>query len=173
MTGIISHSLRHHTIYPIRKIYSMIKYRRFQFGWVIVITFIVFIVWMTFAYIYQWGNNPIDKYGYILFLIIFGGVLLFFYGMTIMVTDKHLKIKFGIGLFTKKIDLATISSVTIQTNPVYYGYGIRIIPKGLLYNVSGKHAIEIKLKDQKKVIQIGTNDWDNLKKAIEQNGIKN
>jgi hypothetical protein len=148
---------------------TMIKYKRFQFGWVIVITFLIFIVWITFAYIHQWGNNPLNIYAYLLILIIFGGVLLFFYGMTIIVTNKHLKIKFGIGLFIKKIDLATISSVTVQKYPVYYGYGIRIIPKGLLYNVSGKHAIEIKLKDKKRVILIGTNDWDNLKNAIDQN----
>jgi hypothetical protein len=146
----------------------MIKYKKFQFGWVVVVAFIIIIVWMTFAYIHQWGNNPIDKYGYILFLTIFGGILLVFYGMTIIVTDKHLKIKFGIGLYTKKVDLATISSVSVVKNPIYYGYGIRMLANGLLYNVSGKHALEIKFKKKKQVIQIGTNDWDNLKDTIEK-----
>jgi hypothetical protein len=146
----------------------MIKYKKFQFGWVVVVAFIIIIVWMTFAYIHQWGNNPIDKYGYILFLTIFGGILLVFYGMTIIVTDKHLKIKFGIGLYTKKIDLATISSVSVVKNPICYGYGIRMLANGLLYNVSGKHALEIKFKKKKQVIQIGTNDWDNLKDTIEK-----
>lgn len=150
----------------------MIKYRKFQFGWVIVIMFIIIIVFMTFAYINQWGNNPIDLYEFIFFLTLFGGLLLVFYGMTVIVTDKHLKIKFGIGIYTKTIDLSTVKSVTIQKYPIYCGYGIRILPKGLLYNVSGKHAIEIKLKDKKNVIQIGTNDWDNLKEAIEKNIVK-
>ena len=106
-------------------------------------------------------------------MIIFVGVLLFYYRMTIIVTDRYIKIKFGIGLYTIKIDLAAISSVTVQKYPLYYGYGIRIIPKGLLYNVNGKHAVEIKLKDKKKVIQIGSNDWENLKNAIEENITKN
>jgi hypothetical protein len=146
----------------------MVKYKNFQFGWFIVITFVIIIIWMTFAYIHQWGNNPIDIYGYILLIIIFGGVLLVFYGMTVIVTDKHLKIKFGIGIYTKKIDLSTIKSVTIQKYPFYCGYGIRMLPNGLLYNVSGNHAIEIKFKGKKNSILIGTNDWDNLKNAVEK-----
>ena len=145
----------------------MIKYKKFQFGWVIVIMLFIIIIWMTFAFIHHWGNNPIDKHGYILFLIIFGGILLVFYGMTVIVTDKQLKIKLGSGFYTKKIDLTSIKSVTVLKYPAYYGYGIRSVPNGLLYNVSGKHAIEIKLKNEKKVIQIGTSDWDNLKAAIE------
>jgi hypothetical protein len=151
----------------------MIKYKRFQFGWVIIIIYQIIIVWMTFAYVYQWGNNPVDIYGYIFFLVLFGGILSGFYGMTVIVTDKHLKIKFGIGFYTKKIDLTTISSVTVKKYPVYYGYGIRIIPGGLLYNVSGTNAIEIKLKNKKNIIQIGTNDWDNLKEAIEKGMLQN
>jgi len=146
----------------------MIKYKKFQFGWVVVITFTILIFWLTLAYIHQWGNNPIDKYGYILYLTIFGVILLIFYGMTIIVTDKHLKIKFGIGLYTKKIDLKTISSVSVQKNPTCYGYGVRILPNGLLYNVSGKQAIEIKFRKKRQIIQIGTNDWENLKEAVEK-----
>jgi hypothetical protein len=123
---------------------------------------------MTFAYIHQWGNNPLDIYGYILFIVIFGGVLSVFFGMTVIVTDKHLKIKFGIGIFNKKIDLSTIKSVTVLKYPFYCGYGIRILPNGILYNVSGKYAIEIKLKGKKNSIFIGTNDWDNLKDVVEK-----
>ena len=151
----------------------MIKYKKFQFGWVIVILFTSSVIWMTLAYIQQWGNNPLDIYEYLLFLAIFSGVLVVFYGMTVIVTDKQLKIKFGIGIYTKRIDLTSIKSVTVLKYPAYYGYGIRIVANGLLYNVSGKHAIEIKLKDKKKVIQIGTNDWDNLKVVIETSIVKN
>ena len=124
-------------------------------------------IWLTFAYIYQWGNNPIDVYNYVLFLLLFVGILSGFYGMTVTVTDKHLIIKFGIGIYSKKIDLGTIRSAAVQKFPVYYGYGIRFLPNGILYNVSGKHAVEIRFKNKSSVIQIGTNDRDNLKDAIE------
>jgi hypothetical protein len=146
----------------------MIRYKNFQFGWFIVITLAVIIIWMTLAYIHQWGTNPIDTYVYILFMIIFGVVLSMFYGMTVIVTDKHLKIKFGIGIYIKKIELSAIKSVTILKYPFYSGYGIRILPNGILYNVSGSYAIEIKIKGKKNAVLVGTNDWDNLKEIIEK-----
>lgn len=144
----------------------MIIYKKFKFGWLVVVVFVIFIVWMTFAYFNQWGNNPIDVYGYVFLMTLFSVIILAFYGITIIVTDKHLKIKFGIGLYTKKIDLASINTVAVVKIPSCYGYGIRIIPDGLLYNAGGKYAIEIKLKKRKQVIQIGTNDWEKLKEAI-------
>ena len=151
----------------------MIKYRKFQFGWVIAIIYLIVIVWMTFAYVYQWGNNPVDKYGYIFFMILFGGILSGFYGMTIIVTEKQLKIKLGVGFYTKKIDLSTIKSVNTLTYPVYCGYGIRIVKNGLLFNVSGRHAVEIKFKNKKNMLLIGTNDWEKLREVIESSIIEN
>jgi hypothetical protein len=130
--------------------------------------YIISIVWMTLAYIHQWGNNPIDVYSYIFFMTLFSGIILAFYGITIIVTDKHLQIKFGIGFYTKKIDLASINTVTIVRTPFCYGYGIRIIPNGLLYNLGRKYAIEIKIKKKKQVIQIGTNDLEKLYEAVEK-----
>jgi hypothetical protein len=141
-------------------------YKRFQFGWVIVIMFVIICIWMTFAYINQWGNSPVDTPGYIFFMILFGGILSGFYGMTVIVTEKQIKIKFGIGFYTKKIDLATVGSVSILTYPFYCGYGIRLLPHGILYNVSGKHAVELTLKHKKSVIQIGTDDWDKLSEVV-------
>ena len=146
----------------------MVKYRKFQFGWVIVIIFLLVILWMTFAYIHQWGNNPIDTPGYIFFMVLLGGILLGFYGMTVIVTDRQIKIKLGIGLYTKKIDLSAIRSVNILTYPFYCGFGIRIISNGLMFNVSGRHAVEIKFKNKKDVILIGTDDWEKLRDTIEK-----
>lgn len=145
---------------------SILKYKRFQFSWVITITFLIVIIGMTFAFIYQWGSNPVELNGYIIFLILFGGLLSAFYGMTVIVTDNHIMIKFGIGLITKKIDLSKVKSATIQSYPIFYGYGIRFIPNGILYNVSGTHAVELKFKNKTKVIQIGTDDWEHLKEVI-------
>jgi hypothetical protein len=145
----------------------MINYHRFQFAWVITTTLLLVIILMTFAYIYQWGNNPVDIYGYIFFVVLFAVVILMFYGITVIVTDKYLKIKIGIGIISKKIDLSTIKSVTVQKYPIYCGYGIRITSNGVLYNVSGRHAVELRIRNKKDAILVGTNDWDNLKKVIE------
>jgi hypothetical protein len=145
----------------------MNKYSRFQFGWVIVVIFTGIIIWMTLAYIHHWGNNPIRKPEYILFLILFGSLLLTFFGMRVSVDEKFIAIKFGIGLFGKRVAVNAVRSVQIVKYPVYYGYGIRIVPGGILYNVSGRKAVEIRLKNKKGVIQIGTNDAEELVRIIE------
>lgn len=146
----------------------MVRYRKFQFAWIIVVLYIIVLIWMTFALIYQWGNSPIDIYSYIFLIALFSIILSASYGITIIVTDKQLKIKSGIGLYTKKIDLASINTVSVVKTPFCHGYGIRIIPDGLLYNLGRKYAIEIKLKKKKQVIQIGTNDLEKLKEAVEK-----
>ena len=145
----------------------MIKYKKFHFFWAIVTLFPIVIIFLTFSYLNQWGNNPFHKAEYIFFLVLFGGCILGLYGLTIIITDKEIKLKLGIGLYTKKIDLTKIKSVSIQDSPFYYGCGIRIIPNGLLFKVNGRHAVELKLNNKKTVIQIGTNDYKKLKEAIE------
>ncbi len=147
----------------------MKKYSGFQFGWLIVIVFLIVIGWITVAYTFQWGYNPVPKAGYIVFLVLFSGILLFFYGMTVIVDEKQIIIKFGIGFYSRKIDLSSIKSVESITYPSYYGYGIRLIHNGILYNVSGKYAVRLTFKNSKRVILIGTNDWENLKAVIEEN----
>jgi hypothetical protein len=148
----------------------MIKYKRFHFFLAFIILYLIVIIFFSFAYTNQWGNNPFTKAEFIFFMVLFSGILLGFYGLTITVTEKEIKLKFGIGFYTKKIDLTKIKSVSIKDSPFYYGCGIRIIPNGLLYKVNGRHAVELKLKNKKNVIQIGTNDLDNLRSVID-NGI--
>lgn len=145
----------------------MIIYRRFYPAWTIVAVFTIVMIWLTFAYIFQWGNNPVDIYGYVFLLTLFTVILLTFYGVTITVTDKHLSIKFGAGLYTKKIELKSIHSLAVVKTSLCNGYGIRIIPDGLLYKIGGKQAIEIRLKSKRQVIQVGTKDTEKLKEAIE------
>jgi hypothetical protein len=146
----------------------MKKYSSFQFGWLVVIVFLIVIAWITVAYMFQWGNNPVPEAAYIVFLVMFFGTMLFFYGMTVIVDEKQVIIKLGIGIYKRKIDLSSIQSVESVTYPSYYGYGIRLIRNGILYNVSGNHAVRLTFKNSKRMILIGTNDWDNLKAVIEE-----
>jgi hypothetical protein len=146
----------------------MVRYSKFQFGWLIVTIYVAIIIWMTFAYLNQWGNHPVNRSGYILFLIIFGGILLNFCGMTVIVTDTQIRIKLGIGLYTTKINLSDVASARGLTYPLYCGFGIRLIRGGKMYNVSGRHAVEIRFRNAKKIILIGSADWQNLLVAIEK-----
>jgi len=63
------------------------------------------------------------------------------------------------------VDITDIQSVNVIRTKWYYGFGIRLIPTGWLYNVSGLDAVELHLKDGK-TITLGTNDPYQLEKAI-------
>lgn len=57
------------------------------------------------------------------------------------------------------------SCKSVHNNPIY-GIGIRKIPKGWLYNVSGLRAIELSFKNQKSIVRIGTNQPDKIAEEI-------
>ena len=127
-----------------------------QFGTLSVSFILPFMLLSVILLIVSGFNNP----GEILFFgfisLIFLVCLLIFYKLTIYITGTHLGFRMGVGLVGKKIPIEDIKSCTVVTNPFYYGVGIRLIPGGWLYNVSGSKAIELTLNSNK-VIRIGTN----------------
>lgn len=83
--------------------------------------------------------------------------ILMCYKLTIRINDTHLSFKMGIGIFAKKYQMTDIASCTVVKNSIIYGVGVHMIPNGWLYNVSGLKAIELRFKNKKGVIRIGTN----------------
>ena len=71
--------------------------------------------------------------------------------LTVSVSNDSLRIRFGpIGLVPDGVARYRRSSrPPAVTNPWYYGFGIRWTPNGTLYNVSGRHAVEILLHVRK------------------------
>jgi hypothetical protein len=99
------------------------------------------------------------------FILLFVILTMLFYKLTVTVSRQALTISFGIGLIRKSFELSEIEAISKIKYPVIYGYGIRRTPKGWLYNVSGKKAIELIMKNGK-IFWIGTDDPDNLERAI-------
>ena len=99
--------------------------------------------------------------------VIIGIVTLLFSTLTISVNDKHVSWFFGPRFWRKSLDVKQIKSAKIVKIKWYYGLGIRLIPTGWLYNVSGLTAVELTLVDGT-AITLGTNDADNLLEAIEK-----
>ena len=93
-------------------------------------------------------------------------VLLLFHSLTVEVTDKTVHVYFGAGLASFDFALRDIESVAAVRNSWYYGWGIRITPHGWLYNVSGRDAVELRLRSGKRV-RIGTDEPHRLVAAIE------
>jgi len=92
--------------------------------------------------------------------------LLIFYKLTISIDVNSISFKLGIGLISKKYLLSEIQSCSpVKNNPVY-GIGIRMIPQGWLYNVSGLDAIELTFKNKKSKVRIGTDKADQISQHI-------
>ena len=98
-------------------------------------------------------------------------VLLLFGSLRLTITDQTIEAAFGVGLLRKRIPLADVRSVTRVRNPWYCGWGIRSMPNGMLYNVSGFDAVELSLADGRRV-RLGTDEPDAVVAALsERHGI--
>ncbi|NQU82011.1 MAG: hypothetical protein HQ543_10865 [Bacteroidetes bacterium] len=143
------------------------KYTERQIGWTVIVPALGILVLLLIFYINQWGNNPISYPGLLIMSTIFIISLLLFFQMRTSVDNEKIRISYGIGLIKKIIDIHNIERIEIVRNKWYYGLGIRIIKNGWLYNIQGLNAIELKLKNSKSIIRIGTVDNKKLKKEIE------
>jgi hypothetical protein len=113
------------------------------------------------------GFNDIAPIGVLSFVALIMIIcLLIFYKLTIYIDDTYIKFKLGIGLIAKKYLISDIQNCkSVHNNPIY-GVGIRKIPKGWLYNVTGLSAIELSFKNQKSIVRIGTNQPDKIAEEI-------
>jgi len=96
---------------------------------------------------------------------VIAAVMIFLSSLTVQLDAGYLKIRFGLGLFRKKFPLQDIVSCKPVKNRWWYGYGIRIIPHGWLYNIYGLNAVELALKSGR-IVRIGTDQPEKLAHAV-------
>jgi len=126
------------------------------------LAFIAIGILLVLNYFYLSGNtNPF----LLIILAALAVSLLLFSILTVEVDGEEVSVRFGVGLIRKRFPLSEIESHSAVRNPWYYGWGLRRTPIGWLYNVSGLEAVEITLKDGRK-IRIGTDDPTGLDAAI-------
>jgi hypothetical protein len=90
-----------------------------------------------------------------------------FSALTVRVDNTSVTARFGPGLIRKSFSLADIVSCGPVRNHWWYGWGIRKIPGGWLYNVSGLDAVELRMKNGR-VYRVGTDEPKALAAAISQ-----
>ena len=93
-------------------------------------------------------------------------ILLSLWSLTTVVSDNDVKVWFGIGLISRRIALNQITSARMVTNHWIYGWGIRWIPGGWLWNVSGLDGVELALVNGRR-FRIGTDEPERLAAAIQ------
>lgn len=90
---------------------------------------------------------------------------LLFATLTVTVADGCLTCRFGIGIIRRTIRLKDVRTAEAVRNRWYYGWGIRLVPQGWLWNVSGLNAVELTFTDGKR-FRIGTDEPERLVAAI-------
>lgn len=131
--------------------------KRTQFGWV----FLGVIIFISGFIIYQ--NQELHT---ILILSALAAVLLLlFYKLTISITDEYVKFSLGIGIIHGKYKLSDIRNCKPLTY-IPFGWGIRLRPGVILFNVSGNKAIELEIKNKSRKVWIGTNRPEEISQYI-------
>ncbi len=94
-------------------------------------------------------------------------LMLNFGSLNVRLDGNNLEVAFGIGWIKRSIPLKRIESVQVTKTRWFYGWGIRLTPRGWLWNTSGFDAVELTYHNGKHFL-IGTDDPDGLAAAIDQ-----
>jgi len=88
------------------------------------------------------GINPVA----LAVLAVLGVCLVLFPTLTVAVSDDRVEFWFGPGLIRRRIRASDIRSCRVVRNRWYWGWGIRLLPRGLLYNVFGLDTVELAMR---------------------------
>ncbi len=97
---------------------------------------------------------------------LFLGMYAFFHSLTVDINEGDIHIAFGIGLIRRSISLSTVSSCKVVRTPWYFGWGIRYVFDGWMWNVSGLYSVELTYTNGGH-FRIGTDEPEALAAAIE------
>lgn len=149
----------------------MISYKHTQIGYLMIIVTLVVLVFFAWSHITSLAEIPSVDSGtnfavssiMVLVLLMLSSLAT----LTVSVDENYVRIKFGYGLFKKKLSLEKIDSVKTVKNRWYYGWGIRMYfwPTTWIFNVSGFDAVELIMKNGKRY-RIGTDEPVKLESAI-------
>ena len=92
-------------------------------------------------------------------------VFLLFHSLTVTIDDEHIRLSLGLGLFRKRIPLSQVVSCRTVRNRLWYGFGIRYVFDGWMWNVSGMDAVQLTYEDGRH-FRIGTDEPEALAAAI-------
>lgn len=143
------------------------KYEERQLAWYLIIIFDSIFLFLLVAFFYEWGDHPISLISLIVYTVIYLLIAALFYQMKTRVTSNKIMVSFGIGWITKSINIEKLESVKVVRNKWYDGLGIKVIKNGMLYSIQDLDAVELKFKNKKNIIRIGSSDPERLKLEID------
>lgn len=94
-------------------------------------------------------------------------ICIMFGSLTVVVEPGSVLVAFGPGLIRKRIPLEHVLECKPARNKWWWGWGIRKIPNGWMYNVSGLDAVELVLRSGR-TFRIGTDEPERLARVINE-----
>ena len=147
---------------------SKLTYKRVKIHWWAILLLWGFYVWMIFAYIHQWGNNPVPKIGLIIYAGMWTGISLSIFAMryTLTIDDKFLVVKFSTG-WGIKVHITQIKEVSVE-KVSFRTFMKAFSPKRRLYpfDFTGQ-TIKIQIKSNN-IYQITIRNAQEIKDEIEK-----
>jgi hypothetical protein len=138
----------------------MTSYRHTQIGYFMIAVLFAGVLGLSASIAFGSGPKIL-----VLVVALLGLCLLLFPTLTAIVQGDRIRCLFGIGLIRREILVSEIVAISVVRNPWSYGWGLRLIPGGWLWNVSGFDAVELQLKTGR-VFRIGTDEPVELRAAI-------
>jgi len=92
-------------------------------------------------------------------------VTVLFNRLTVVVANGVVEVKFGFGWPRRTMETRDIVAARQVRNQWYYGFGMRKVPGGWMYNVWGLDAVEVELRSGS-TFRIGTDEPGDLQVAI-------
>lgn len=110
-------------------------------------------------------NQDIDTIPMFIVTVIIILSITMMYKMTICVDNEYVWFSMGIGLVRSSFEISSISSCTIVKN-YHSGFGMTFYKR--VYSVGGTKAVELRFKDSKKIVWLGTNTPEDVCRVINE-----
>ncbi len=136
-------------------------YRHTQVGWMILGALAAVLAFVGM----QVGREATAAIGPL--VVVSAILVLGFSALSVEIDGEAIRLRFGIGLIRKRIPLAEVKAWEAVRNPWYSGWGIRLGPGYVLWNVSGRDAVELTFASGRR-FRIGTDEPEALASAIER-----
>ena len=91
--------------------------------------------------------------------------------LTVTVGDGAVAVRFGLGWPSRRIPFDQITAAAPVRSKWWYGWGIRWIPGGVLFNVWGLDAVELQLASGRR-FWIGSDEPEELLAAVRATAIR-
>jgi hypothetical protein len=142
-------------------------YRRTQVGWKLLAGTAVGLAlatWVTLS-LSPATRAAVPWMIYAMYATLLAAVALFA-TLTVEVDEREIRLRFGIGLIRRTIELADVLRTERVRIKAWWGWGLHWTPTGWLYNIGGRDAVRIAVRRDRGVV-IGSDDAERLQACID------